>query len=291
MRTMVHLRGPALPHQQRPELAEIYPDGFDSLGYFTVWLPSDDPRIVRIQHWLEVRNYRAWNKWTPRIRDVEYDLTLVRKYDDADYDRAEYLELSPDISDHTISDVDRDEHGRLRLRRKSVKSSKLDFGRAVLGYIVVPERVKTILEAQDLKHLAFKPTVAVKGIGLAEERCTPMSWESVGIPPWWELTSDLTLPPLSPSMDLRDDLGNHVTREDAAMGCVPKDGFYNHPELHYRRADLAQAERFDVARTFESFGPRSPIQRPSIIVSQRFYQTCARHGLKTEWVPVRVDED
>lgn len=75
------------------------------------------------------------------------------------------------------------------------------------------------------------------------------------------------------------------------MGCVPRDGFYNHAELHYRRSDLAKVEPFDVARTFESFGPRSPVQRPSIIVSQRFYKVCVAHGMKSTWIPVRIDAD
>jgi hypothetical protein len=42
---------------------------------------------------------------------------------------------------------------------------------------------------------------------------------------------------------------------------------------------------FDVARTREQF-----MITPRTVVSQRFYQTCLRHGLHGYWVPVELDE-
>ena len=243
-------------------------------------------------HALESWGFRAWNYKSPKEFGRDYELSLVRIYDAFDWESADYLQLWPSVLDDVIHDSGRDESGRMMLYRRSLREQRaLDFARGEIEAILIPERVKRLLEKDSLKHVVFKPTIAVKGTGLAKECQAPLAWTEVGTPPWWELSSDLVLPPLSPSMDLRDDKGNPIAPGDCSKGCVPKEGHFNHAELHYRQRDLAAVEPFDVALTFETFGPRGPTKRPSLIASQHFYRVCVDHGLSTNWIPVRVDRD
>jgi hypothetical protein len=62
--------------------------------------------------------------------------------------------------------------------------------------------------------------------------------------------------------------------------------------LHYRRSDLEDLAPFDLARTYEPFGNYSGYDRQncSLIASKKFYEVCVANKLKTDWVPVRIEE-
>jgi len=109
--------------------------------------------------------------------------------------------------------------------------------------------------------------------------------------PFWEVTSDFILPPVSPSVELLDKSGKRVW--PGSVASVSRvGGLYNSPELHYRASDLRAIDSFDIAKTYESFGIAGTERKPDycpIIVSKKFYELCQHHNFKVDWLPVHID--
>ena len=293
MKTWVEIDSVALPVGRRAALASIYPEGMSDRGAFRARLQEDDVRIQRILNWLHGEGFTRWRQSGDLQYGREYSFILIRQYESQDLSSADCLEFWPEVVD-SVSAEGRDAEGRLRLERPTLKEAKragLDFAHATMDEILVVEPVRDRLLEGSFRHLVFRPTVLVTGRGTRPGRYTPIPWEQFKVTrPWWELTSDIKMPPLAPSADLRDPNGEHPFRpRDAQMPCRLREGFYNHAELRYRRSDLSAMEPFDVALTFENFG-FSHTERRSTVVSKRFYQFCADHGLKGRWAPVRIEE-
>ena len=147
---------------------------------------------------------------------------------------------------------------------------------------IATQRVRDALEFANLKGLKFLPvekSYHSVDYDLYDEEDT-----------WWELESDLELPPVSPSMTLETRDGRPF-RGDFTEGCLRREGFHTHTELHYRKSDLERYGPFDAARTYEHFHPRGPAPMSrAFVVSHRFYQICRDHGIRTRFVPVRIDD-
>jgi hypothetical protein len=159
---------------------------------------------------------------------------------------------------------------------------------------LIPDRVKRILEGFQGVGVAFKPTV------LDESRSPEMqiliSWDDVGdevrSEPWWELTSNLLMPPVSKDQDLVDSKSRPVISRSP----LPEKGVrfvednYAEPELKYDRDSLATMApvEFDLARTYEALAPDPKDDQRLLIASKRFYEFWTKNGLKCEWVPVRI---
>ncbi|TVQ33159.1 MAG: hypothetical protein EA376_03640 [Phycisphaeraceae bacterium] len=152
------------------------------------------------------------------------------------------------------------------------------------GWNIVSDRVKRAVESADLRHIAIHPVALVRGRGRPDD--PRLSWEDHG-DPWWELTSDLALPPLSPSVQVvAQDNSPFVSYETQNLEI--REGHYQIPELHYVRSEIEEREPFDLALTHEHFG-KPPFQQRKI-ASQRLYQLFQEHGFKASWIPVRLDD-
>jgi hypothetical protein len=165
-----------------------------------------------------------------------------------------------------------------------------DFALADTCRYVVPQRVKRVIESALSPHVLFRPALLSDPLARLENRPKSVSWEAWG-PPWWELTSDYTLPAVSPSMDLRDPKGSPLAPGDPTASYHRYEGLHIWPELHYRAADLRTVEPFGLARTLEHFGGDIPSDDRTLVASRDFYDLCVRHGLKAEWLPVRIEVD
>jgi hypothetical protein len=292
MKTLARVMFGASP-EHMDQLRKFCPEGCKYETNFDAWLLTSDVRfkmtIDALEHW----GYRAWDYTGSKEFGKEYEISLVREYEPSDFELVRYMEFWPDPVD-AVSDEGRDEQGRLMLERPTLKKAKhsgLDFASATLGRMLVLQPVRDLLTEGGFRHLAFRPTVLITGRGTRPRRHAPIPWEQFKVTPsWWELHSDLVLPPLSPSMDLRDWNGKPVQPGDCSNGCVPRDGFYNHAELHYRRSDLARVGPFDAALTFEHRFANNAEDTRHTIVSKRFYDYCQAKGLKGRWAPVRIDE-
>jgi hypothetical protein len=272
-----------IPPELLERLCDMYPEGrTGKQGHvFESRLSIDDSRTVRILSALEDAGYRPWaDKSRPPIMGQEFGLQLERVYDDAGLAACEYLELCPIGKMYVPGDT------RVGGRKVSQISRPGKTGISLLGmgaytYIAV-QRARDALEAASLKGLKFLPV--------------EKSYESVDYDlydeedTWWELESDIELPRLASSMTLRTRDGRPF-RGDFSEGCIRREGFYTHPELHYRRAGLERLGPFDAARTWEHFHPRGPAPMSrAFVVSKRFYDVCMEHNIKSRWVPVHLDD-
>jgi len=269
------------------ELLRIYPEG-KKYRAFNCTLPAHDPRLRAIQDLLAKSGLLPWLNRFQKHKPDEYLMDKERIYEPEELNSAEYLELVPSIFTEGLF---RDDQGRIMIDSRELQPSA-KFASTKLSWIIVPDRVKTLLEQSELHHVTFRPTALVGG-PLAKDHKEPIPWEIYG-ESWWELTSELVLPPLSRSVDLRDADGQPLPHgsDDFSNGCHRRDGLYLHPELRYRKQELQAVEPFDAALTFEPFGNKGvPLDWRVVVVSRRFREICLEQGWNTDWVPVRIEED
>lgn len=249
---------------------------------FAARIDTQDSRYSKILDLLHSHGLYQWMDVSRApIRTREFTLEYERIYDLNDLDVCEYLELSPMGDDMYM-------RGEGRIARKAITQigapGKADLYRVGHGSntIVAIQRARDVLNEANLIALRFLP-VEKNYESVDQDLCDAEDM-------WWELESDLQLPPLSPSMTLETRDGRPF-RGDFSEGCLRCEGFYTHPELHYRRADLERFGPFDAARTYEHYHPRGPAPRSrAFVVSHRFYETCGQHNIRTRFVPVRIDE-
>ncbi len=277
------------------ELLRIYPEGKrgDNSQAFGAILAANDERMLQIRECLEVGGFRARELATER--EGSFSLRLHRIYDRSELSNYQFLELGAPAG--AYHGVDRSTDGELLIPELKLNGpgdlSSWDFicGYSEPTWLFVPSRVKDVLAECNFQHLHWKATQYwPKG---EEGSDWSLVKQKTGTP-FWEIESDLILPPVAPSMDLRSfDEGIRLRPGDRRVRLCRVDEHFAYPELHYRESDLANLPSFDVARTYENFGPvPSQVFRSSfssIVVSNRFYQLCEDRALKAEWHPVHLD--
>lgn len=271
-------------------LIAVYPEGqCGAQGHgFEVCLPADDPRIPAIQELLARGGRRPWADHSRALnKTCEYHYEQLRSYGNSDWDGLPLLELAPSVSCPGMFRCE--ENGFVKLHLDDLDNSA-DFAKANVERYVVPERTKRCLENANLKHVMFRPTLLCdRSRGKAGQLAPLVPWDDWG-PPWWEITSDYRLPPVSPAMELLDPVtGQVISRGNPDALYVQREGFYQPAELHYLKSELPDLDDFDLAQTFETFGGHKRWDEHTLIASRRFYEFCRDHDLRTDWVPVRVD--
>ena len=213
-------------------------------------------------------------------------MSMIREYLPDDLAEAEYLEAHINAAD-CIDHLGRTKDGLVQIGERDFVQD-LEFYITLWDEVIIPDRVYQVLSSEDLQGLVFKPAEVLPGKGGRADgpnyryRRRDLPYESG---PWWELTSDVRLPALSPVMTLYDQKGNRLERGKEVPGCFAREGLYSHAELHYLRSDIERMEPFDAAL------PCEPFAGPSLVVSKRFYEVCEAHGFAGHWVPVRIDDE
>jgi hypothetical protein len=233
-------------------------------------LPLEDPRNRQILDYLVACGMTmptsAWHKHPKGQIHVVYG----RDYDREDFESAAYLEPRPEVTVAVFTRLN--PHGVFEMKTGYMR--RFQIGEA--GFeVVVSDALKQKLEKAGLKHLQFVPA-ELHGEG-AEQYPDPI----------WQLSSDLVLPPVSPSCCFTDAEGNSVG--DPLKGRTLNEGLYLPTEYHYTRSSLQALGEFDAARVREGMGPH--YRHHPLIVSRRFYQFCVQHKLKMDWIPVRIDPE
>lgn len=285
------------------ELVCIHPEGVRENEWWGMKLPEDDPRVKACMDCLARHGWKPWTQhYRPCDRQTEYSLDITREYDESDFAECRLLGLWPDAD--VWCHPERHE-GRLRIYLPGESDRDIEFDRAVeiqgincTKRLHVSDRVKRVLETAGIRNLVFKPTVAVPPPPPGEwkrDESAIVEWSAIGEPPWWELTSDLILPRMSPRAVVRDAKGNLIT-DDFTQGCYLKealdglDALIDPAEAKYRASDIEALGEFDLARSFEAFGHVWHDSGRDAIVSNRFYRLCRKHKIKVSFVPVRVHE-
>jgi hypothetical protein len=270
------------------KLVNAFPEGRGgSHGHaFDAALPLDDERTVR---WMALLEHAGYSPWTDRSRPIhkskEFWLEFIRQYEDSDLASCDLLEVSPRAV--CPGEYRQEETGHVKLDVHRLDNS-VDFALARYQRYVVPNRVKRRLEVRALSHVLFRPTLLADPHDTEGGAARVIPWPQWG-PPWWEITSDYTLPPVSPSMDLRDRHSRPVPHGDRNREYRRQEGLHAYPELHYTRQSLQGLEPFDLARTFECFGGELRWDERTLVASPHFYRVFKELNVETDWVPVRID--
>lgn len=272
-------------------ILHILDDSRPHYGVLRIDMRADDARLSRVCDELALAGLTPWtDKSRARIKGKEYELTQYRVYNHDDWERHELLRLNPLGHRYPSSDIaevmDRTADGLARLAVEEIPPG-VDFLRADGVSALVPQRVRSVLEHAGLRRLRFRPTTPVRVV----DKLKPIvdcSWNEFP-EPWWELTSDLVLPPVAPSMTVLSWSGKPITRGSIDM-CAVSDGsgFFGFPELRYLRAEVEGLGSFDLAQVFERSSP-SGLGR-ALVASRRFYEVCRHHNLGVNWIPVHIED-
>lgn len=252
------------------DLARIHPDGVcgNQNHAFRCMLPSDCLEVSKLLERLKQAGLRPSTRGVSRKEGEEFAVAVHRRYDYTDLRLCRFVECMPldwlahpktDASDHIVANA------------REIKSG-VSFMRyfAVEYRILVRDDVKRVLNSASLSNVLFKPVHInpVDGVDRA----------------WWELTTSVIAPPLSPTLAITV-RGKSAQRGETGYSWGFSEGIYAYPELRYLRSDIDALGETDLALTYEGC---SGTKR--MIVSQRLFETCAANDIEVNWLPVHVDE-
>lgn len=267
--------------------ARQYPEQPIKWQWFNSSLDQGDSRNNQLLLLLEKAGWQAHPKRGEK-GPHEFALTYIRQYEPPDFDDLRLIQITPKVNNEGLS---RTINGWVRFDvgvNLQPFNHTADFADAFAYWIVVPDRVKRLIATERWSGLSIKPTV-VRDEDQNYPEGVVIPWEQFGNgEPWWEISSDATMPPLSSSMPMFDRFHKPLKdRGDFSKGVFIEHGLHRPIELHYCRAHINMMEPIDFALTFEGFGGGGDM--PALIVSKRFYDFCERHNLTVDWVPVRID--
>ncbi len=271
-------------------LRKIFPAGFEGRMSFMCCYKEDDAIKPAIEAALQSCG------WVPRtiihrLRNIQvptYPLHIVRKYDTTDIDGARYLQIWPD-KEVVLANVRVPQVGLRYVQVKDIPKG-VHFARAFTYTPMVSSEFKRKAEAAGLIGLRFDTAEAALGDEtLKPSTLRPVSWQEAGVEPWWFLNSTVQLPYVSPDCVILTDKGERYVPGSDVWRVQPYEGFHRSPELHYRAADIAAIEPFDLAIAREPFG--APFDTGLFIGSQRFFRFCRDQGYKISFCLVRIDEE
>ncbi len=288
VRTLVHLRvsksslsDPGLVEELRIRC----PSGRMG-GSFLLFRPEDDPEIQLALQILNQAGMRPWDKKNRRPeKDREFVMYLFREYSRVDAEECRLLEFT---LQRQCPGTFRTEEGVLKLLHRAVQSRRRGMSQAAPNWFVVSGTLRDEMISAGLKGLKFLPTLVVNDFGKKEKTIT-YDWSELG-EPLWELTSDVVLPPVAPSVQLVNATGGPV-ESDFSTGCYQREGLHAQPELRYRSRDLPGLDSFDLARTYEPFGTKPKDCDRRLVASRRFYEFCRQQKLRIDWRPVHIEGD
>lgn len=259
-------------------LRKIYPDGRDNPRIYSVKVAEADPRGQQLLDYLASRGFTVWDTRQTRRAD-EFALYFERAYDQADFEAARLMEVSPEPY---VDDAERTPEGLLRLSVAEMPPEGVDFALVQAPCIVVSSRIRKLMEREAMAHLVFRPTEIA---GTDEERKRHAGG-------YWELTSDLLLPPMMPPCTLVDAVDFSVVGPDHEWPYLMREGehvpevLFTPAEAHYSAAAIERLGPFDLALTLENFGDE---YSRWIMASPRFYRFCVAQRLEAKWTPARID--
>jgi hypothetical protein len=228
--------------------------------WLRISISADDPRLAIALKELEVAGFVPWrDKRRPKKAD-EFDLRFEAVYEQQDHESAQLLmPFAP--SRAWIAHFETESDGRICFQCENPADvAALEY--EVVGLaaradrMLVSSRVKAQLEGTGFEQLVFREV-------LCREYENPASWPKE---PYWELTSDLVLPPLLPAQPPQWDRPQPEER-------------------HFRGADLVGIPSFGLALAPDGVSSK----RKFLIASKDFYRFFWDSKLEMDWIPVRID--
>jgi len=276
-------------------LLRTYPEGQkgDTGHFFESRLPVDDRRTSQILKLLESIGMRKRRDQTAGKGIGRFSYNLHRVYATEELSNCEFLEFRP--VDGAYHEAERNTDGSLfvaegRLASEGWKDRAFISAYGTDSWVFAPAKTKRILDVEELLGLAWRPVDYWPSGSELEPRESLL--KRIGRP-FWELDSEIDLPPVADTVELRDEEKSVVVPGTRRVGVYLIDGEYARPELHYKASQIAALGPFDIGRTYENFGTSAAAEyrrdRSKIVVSARFFTACQAHGLQADWLPVHID--
>ncbi len=265
-----------VPKECVAALAKKYPEA--RCGSFQLELPEGHPVIPKVIKVLESHGYKMPPNGFFRTHSIKGYIRIeyIRDFDETDLNAAKYLYYNDVSSDLSVWTDGRTARGNIAIKAESISRRCRIVGDSCGAFLVTDSVHKGFLK-EKFKHLQFRRCEVVGP--KAEE------FEDY---PIWELTSDLTLPKVSPTCKYySSDDGLPVP--NASKQSVPHDGLHWPALVRYRAKDIQKVEPFDVAHLWEPSFLNLGFWR-EIIVSQRFYQFCLKNKYKISVTPVILED-
>ncbi|HEY3332324.1 MAG TPA: hypothetical protein VGK19_20005 [Capsulimonadaceae bacterium] len=254
-------------------LAKIYEPGYVG-DHFECILPINDPAYMEVQAQLQRDGFEPWLGYQKR-RENEYWFELILEYTPSDLAEFEFFVPRPQKA--LGSDLVPLGRRPLGIEYNRSKSQK-DIGFVGFPHVVVSASFKNHLESRGLTRILFRETVY-------ETR------QKVPNPaPYFQLASDLVLPPMAKSVKLVNNDGQPFGG-DYENGCHIFQPFVREREPHYSKESFNGLPDFDVAFTAERFGNFEETCCQLTIVSSRFRDICMERKLPMNWLPVHIDAE
>jgi len=225
---------------------------------------------------------------------TEYQFHRERYYSKKELDALPFLQLVGVKHFDYGGEHETDAHMLIGKRKGLAWDKGIGMGAFAINRLAAPDAVVRKLRDSELSRLLLRPTHLTRWVRKdGQPTLRYLSWGGDNPPPWWEVTSDLELPALAPSVKLIDTRTGEPADERSGSCFLHEDSFA-FPQLRYRREDLERMPPFDIACTQERFDRgyiwvRPPSARARV-VSQRFRQFCLKAGIKASFVPVQIEE-
>ena len=261
---------------------------------FTFTFDSQDPRINKIIDVFRQAGLKPQKSLASEGADGEFFMSMRRSYDPDELNSFELLRVYSELL--FWGDISFDENvGFCVLQPELFRKHRRGVLDAGWRGLIVSDPIRRVMEDEAVKAVKFAPLVLcdhIRPLGAAA-RTPKISWSRIPNGPWWILSSSRTLPSVSQSMNLRDNMGNSVG-PGYQNGCHAVEGIFSDPELIYTRSRLKNVKPFDISLTVERWGDRvsgHDVLDRMLVVSKRFYNLAVKHKWKMEFQPVRIDED
>jgi hypothetical protein len=267
IKSILHLSLKDLGQSLFDEIITIYPDD-STERFFHCELCDDDPQLRTILDLLRA------NKFVPKSeRPTEPSLKVFalekeRIYNTEDLNSAAYVRPT---ATHDFDVEYRDNSGRIMLESTFMKGTRR-VGFASMS-LIVSAVMRRKLEISGFLNLIFRPV-------LLDNKMTD---------DWWELTSELIMPPVSPPCEVIYFNSGKPFTGDYTQSLAVRENGIKPTEFHYKQREILVLEPFDCGRTKECFGGAG-VDR-AFIISNRLYRFLEREKAKLKWTPVRIDPD
>ncbi len=267
-------------------LCNLAPKRIPSSCNFDARLRDNSPECAAVLQILEQAGLRPRGKFE-KIAPGQYECYPNYKYEPSDFDRADLFWMIPyaDLKSywrHTPGGVFRIARKALTGKRNLIAGSRFSS--------LVSESLRAELEAQNYSGLVFRPTVVVQGKSYKELEEVP--WSKMRREPYWELSSSVVLPPLSPRCTLMNDRGERIKNDDWSRGVLLIEDEFPSGQLHYLRSDIEKMPPFDLAYTREPLGYyKLTIHDRRLVMSRRVYEFFRSKPYRIGWRPVYIDDE
>lgn len=254
------------------------------LQHWRIDLPLDDEVTQHALRTLRRKGLVSGPEDAPRHEDYRVGLFLRRRFSAAEWSKAKLLVMHGSLQIESSWRIPNSPF--LRFPAKFLRNNYADTIRSLSPGLVVPQRVRVILEEQGYAELEFREVHPTGRRGSKMEH-TALPWEEVG-EPWWELRSSVRLPPLSPSVPLTTTDGSPFRGYDVHCLQLRDPTHLGDPLLRYRAEDLDGMPPFDFAMTHEHMG--RPPDHEWMVVSQRVRKLFRTRRLRAKWNPVIIED-